>query len=100
MDPEFLTALGSWDLDHWILWLFPIAMFLYARGWRPPILESGTPWLLVECGASAMPGVEAAFEAVPDARFVILPEAGLLVYHSHPDAVVELFADHAARGES
>lgn len=67
---------------------------LYARGWQPPVLEPGTPWLLVECGASAMPGVEAAFSAVPDARFVVLPEAGLLVYYSHAEAVVDLFTAH------
>lgn len=68
---------------------------LYARGWQPPALKPGTPWLLVECGASAMPGVETAFASVPDARFVVLPEAGLLVYYSHPEAVVDLFAAHA-----
>ncbi|MDP1736219.1 MAG: alpha/beta hydrolase [Caulobacter sp.] len=68
---------------------------LYARGWRPPSLAAGTPWLLVECGSSAMPGVEAAFGMIPDARFAVLPEAGLLVYHSHPETVAELFAGHA-----
>ena len=67
---------------------------LYARGWHPPALEPGAPWLLAECGASAMPGVEAAFHGVPGARFTVIPEAGLLVYHSHPEAVVELFAGH------
>jgi pimeloyl-ACP methyl ester carboxylesterase len=67
---------------------------LYARGWTPPTLEPGTPWLLAECGASPMPGVEAAFAAVPDARFAIIPEAGLLVYYSHAETVVALFADH------
>ena len=67
---------------------------LYARGWHPPALEPGAPWLLAECGASAMPGVEAAFDGVPGARFTVIPEAGLLVYHSHPEAVVELFAGH------
>jgi pimeloyl-ACP methyl ester carboxylesterase/DNA-binding CsgD family transcriptional regulator len=68
---------------------------LYARGWTPPALEPGIPWLVVECGPLSLPGVERAFAALPAARFKVLPDAGLLLYHSHPDAVVELFADHA-----
>jgi len=69
---------------------------LYARGWRPPALQPGPPWLLVECGQTPMPGVEEAFGGLPDCRLATLPDAGLLVYHSHPEAVVDLFAAHAA----
>jgi DNA-binding CsgD family transcriptional regulator len=29
---------------------------LYARGWTPPALEPGTPWLVVECGAAVAAG--------------------------------------------
>lgn len=73
---------------------------LYARGWEPPTLSGDAPWLVVECGPLAMPGVEAAFAALPRARFEILPDAGLLAYHSHPEAVVALFAGHLARAVS
>lgn len=62
-----------------------------ARGWRPP----APPWPRVERGSSAMPGVEDAFAMIPGARFAVLPEAGHLVYHAHPEAVAEMFADHA-----
>lgn len=65
------------------------------RGWRPPPLAPAPPWPRVERGSSAMPGVEDAFAMIPGARFAVLPEAGLLVYHAHPEAVAELFADHA-----
>lgn len=71
---------------------------LYARGWQPPAVPVGAPWLVVECGQMTMPGVEAAFAALPDCRFEVLPEAGLLLYHSHPDAVADLFAAHAGTG--
>ena len=69
---------------------------LYARGWEPPALSGDSRWLVVECGPLAMPGIEAAFTGLPDARFEILPDAGLLAYHSHAEAVVALFADHVA----
>lgn len=69
---------------------------LYARGWRPPPLATGAPWLVMECGPLALPGVEAEFAALPGRRFAVLPDAGLLLYHSHPEAVVELFAAHAS----
>lgn len=69
---------------------------LYARGWRPPALTGDARWLVVECGPLAMPGVEAAFQALPGARFAVIPDAGLLLYHSHPERVVELFSDHAS----
>lgn len=68
---------------------------LYARGWHPPVLPPGAPWLVLECGPLAMPDVEGAFTGLPGARFAMLPEAGLLMYHSHPEAVVDLFAAHA-----
>ncbi|MBI5940081.1 MAG: alpha/beta hydrolase [Caulobacterales bacterium] len=68
---------------------------IYARGWLPPTLPPGAPWLVLECGPLAMPDVEGAFTGLPGARFAMLPEAGLLMYHSHPEAVVDLFAAHA-----
>lgn len=68
---------------------------LYARGWLPPALPPGAPWLVLECGPLAMPDVEGAFAGLPGARFAVLPDAGLLLYHSHPEAVADLFAAHA-----
>ena len=73
---------------------------VYARGWRPPDMESGAAWMVLECGPMAMPGVEASFAGLPGCRFAILPDAGLLLYHSHPDAVVEQFAAHVETAAS
>ena len=68
---------------------------VYARGWTPPALTGAARWLVMECGPLTLPGVEAAFASLPNARFTQLAGAGLLLYHSHPDAVAGLFADHA-----
>jgi cytochrome c oxidase assembly factor CtaG len=35
MGPELRAALQSWDLDHAVVWLLPLAMLVYTRGfWR------------------------------------------------------------------
>ncbi len=68
---------------------------LYARGWTPPRIGGRAPWLVVECRPLTLPGVEAAFGLLPKVRFTDLADAGLLVYHSHPTEVVDLFAAHA-----
>ena len=67
---------------------------IYARGWRLPTLAGAARWLVVECEPLALPGVETAFASLPDASFSVLPDAGLLLYHSHADALATLFADH------
>ncbi|MDP1632864.1 MAG: hypothetical protein Q8L66_15715 [Caulobacter sp.] len=72
---------------------------VYARGWRPPTLKPGIPWLLVECGRTVMPGLEEAFAGLPGCTFARLPEAGFLVYYSHGEAVAAMFDAHASAAE-
>ncbi|MES2035730.1 MAG: alpha/beta hydrolase, partial [Pseudomonadota bacterium] len=68
---------------------------VYATGWTPPQLDGKIPWLVAECRPLTLPGVEAAFAALPRARFTEIEAGGLLVYHSHPHVVADLFAGHA-----
>lgn len=68
---------------------------LYARGWTLPAIEGLAPWLVMECKPLTLPGVEAAFGALPRVRFAELADAGLLFYHSHPGETAGLFAAHA-----
>lgn len=67
----------------------------YARGWALPEVSGPAPWLVVECRPLTLPGVEAAFGALPGVRFAELADAGLLFYHSHAGETADLFAAHA-----
>lgn len=74
---------------------FAAEQSLYAKGWAPQIPAGGARWLVMECAPLTLPGVEAAFGALPGVRFVDVAGAGLLFYHSHPEEVADLFAGHA-----
>jgi pimeloyl-ACP methyl ester carboxylesterase/DNA-binding CsgD family transcriptional regulator len=63
---------------------------LYARGWRPPAQPGGARWLVMECAPMASDAVPEIFAALPNARFTVLPEAGLLLYYSHPEEIAAL----------
>jgi len=51
MDPRLLAALRSWDLDHGVLWILPIALLLYANGWRRLHAERPARYTIRQLGA-------------------------------------------------
>jgi pimeloyl-ACP methyl ester carboxylesterase/DNA-binding CsgD family transcriptional regulator len=79
---------------------FAAEQSFYAKGWTPPAVTGDGPWLVMECAPLTLPGVEAAFGALPRVRFADLAGAGLLFYHSHPDQVADIFANHARQEAS
>jgi DNA-binding CsgD family transcriptional regulator/pimeloyl-ACP methyl ester carboxylesterase len=72
---------------------FALEQSFYAAGWSVPADVGGQRWRVVECAPLAMPGVEAAFEALPEVSFATLPDAGLLLYHSHPEEIAALLSE-------
>ncbi|MDQ0463593.1 pimeloyl-ACP methyl ester carboxylesterase/DNA-binding CsgD family transcriptional regulator [Caulobacter ginsengisoli] len=64
----------------------------YARGWRVPEGIGGERWLVVEGATLALEGVERVFGDLPNASFVKMPRAGLMLYISHPREMAELVA--------
>ncbi len=64
----------------------------YARGWRVPKGLGGERWLVMEADTLALDGVERVFGDLPNARFVRVPNAGLLMFISQAQAVADLVA--------
>jgi len=62
-------------------------------GWRVPDGVGGERWTLAECAPLALTGVEKAWGGLPNVRFRIIPDAGMLVYFSHPQVIADLVAD-------
>jgi pimeloyl-ACP methyl ester carboxylesterase/DNA-binding CsgD family transcriptional regulator len=64
----------------------------YARGWRVPTNVGGEKWLFVDGDNPALDGADRVFGGVPNAQFVRLKGAGLLLYITHTEAVADLVA--------
>lgn len=64
----------------------------YARGWRVPTNVGGDKWLFVDGDNPALDGADRVFGSVPNAQFVRLKGAGLLLYITHTEAVADLVA--------
>ncbi|MFY8140030.1 MAG: alpha/beta fold hydrolase [Caulobacter sp.] len=62
-------------------------------GWRVPDGVGGERWTLAECAPLALSGVEEAWGGLPNVRFRLIPDAGMLVYFSHPQVIADLVAD-------
>ncbi len=62
-------------------------------GWRVPDGVGGERWTLAECAPLALSGVEEAWGRLPNVRFRLIPDAGMLVYFSHPQVIADLVAD-------
>jgi len=60
--------------------------------WRVPEEVGGERWTVAECEALALPGVDACWATLPKVRFVTIPDAGMLVYFSNPQAIADLVA--------
>ncbi|MDP2258335.1 MAG: alpha/beta hydrolase [Caulobacter sp.] len=62
-------------------------------GWRVPEGVGGERWTVAECESLALSGVEAVWGGLPNVRFRLIRDAGLLVYFSHPQVIADLVAD-------
>jgi len=65
----------------------------YAAGWRIPDEIGGRAWIVAECACLALPNAEEVWAALPNVRFRIIPDAGLLVYFTRPEMIAELVAE-------
>ncbi len=65
----------------------------FAAGWKVPEQVGGRAWIVAECDCLALPGVEEIWSVLPNVRFQIIPEAGMLVYFTHPTAIADLVAE-------
>lgn len=65
----------------------------YAAGWTIPAGVGGRGWIVAECDHLALPAIEEVWSPLPNARFRIVPDAGLLIYFTHPRVVADLVAD-------
>ncbi|MCF8507011.1 MAG: alpha/beta hydrolase [Caulobacter sp.] len=64
----------------------------FVSGWTVPANVGGDRWTIAECDQLALPDVETVWGGLPNPSFQIIPDAGLLVYFSHPDAIADLVA--------
>lgn len=65
----------------------------FVTGWDIPETVGGERWTLAECGHLVLPDAEAVWGGLPRVRFSTIPDAGLLVYFTHPEVVADLVAD-------
>jgi len=62
----------------------------YAGGWTPPPRIGGQQWDVFYGGGLRWRGRDAVWRDLPDVRFHSHPRAGLLVYFSTPEAILEV----------
>ena len=62
-------------------------------GWGVPEGVGGDRWILAECAPLALSGVKEAWGSLPNVRFRLIPDAGMLVYFSHPQVIADLVAE-------
>lgn len=62
----------------------------YARGWTPPRQVGGQQWDVFYGEGLRWKGREAVWRDLPNVRFHSHPRAGLLVYFSAPEAILEV----------
>lgn len=65
----------------------------FVAGWDLPELSGKARWTVAESELLVLPDVEAVWGPLPGARFQVIPDAGLLVYFTHPTLVAGLVAD-------
>lgn len=63
------------------------------NGWNVPDNVGGGRWIVAECASLAIEGVETVWGGLPGVRFRMIQDAGLLVYHSHPQVIADLVAE-------
>ena len=65
----------------------------FAADWTIPRGVGGQRWILAECAQLALPRVQEVWSALPRVEFRTIPDAGLLMYFSHPVEVAQLVAE-------
>lgn len=65
----------------------------FVDGWSVPEGIGGARWLVAECAVLALPHPDRIWRRLPNAQFRTIPEAGMLVYHSHPQVIADLVAE-------
>lgn len=65
----------------------------YAAGWRVPATVGGERWTVAECDHLPLPDLQRVWGDLPNVRFQVIADAGLLVYFSHPAQIADLVAD-------
>lgn len=64
----------------------------YVDGWRIPDGIGGERWTLAECDTLLLSEVERVWGGLPNVRFHVIGDAGLLVYFTHPEIIADLVA--------
>ncbi|ATQ42294.1 alpha/beta fold hydrolase [Caulobacter mirabilis] len=65
----------------------------YSEGWAPPEVVGGAGWIVVEGEAVALAGNREAWNGLPNVRYRLIPDAGLLIYFQAPDLIADLVAE-------
>ncbi|HRD28264.1 MAG TPA: alpha/beta hydrolase, partial [Caulobacter sp.] len=64
----------------------------FVTGWDLPETVGGARWTVAECGQLTLPDAMSVWGRLPNATFQVIPNAGLLVYFTHPEVVADLVA--------
>jgi pimeloyl-ACP methyl ester carboxylesterase/DNA-binding CsgD family transcriptional regulator len=71
---------------------FVAELRLFSDGWRPPADYAGPKWRLAFSGAlDPHPNLQ-AWESISHGAAAVIPDAGMLVQFTHPDALVTLLS--------
>lgn len=64
----------------------------FVAGWDLPETVGGARWTVAECGQLSLRDAASVWGRLPNATFRVIPNAGLLVYFTHPELVADLVA--------
>jgi hypothetical protein len=62
----------------------------FVAGWTVPEGVGGGCWTVALSDHLTLPDAEAVWGGLPNPRFTVIPDAGLLVYFTHPTIIADL----------
>jgi pimeloyl-ACP methyl ester carboxylesterase/DNA-binding CsgD family transcriptional regulator len=62
----------------------------FVAGWTIPEGVGGTCWTVALSDHLNLPDAETVWSGLPDPQFTVIPDAGLLVYFTHPTKIADL----------
>ena len=65
----------------------------FVAGWEVPSNVGGDRWTVAECDNLLLPEAQVIWGGLPNVRFRVIDDAGLLVYFTHPTLVADLVAN-------